>query len=166
MENVFVALVCIAVLIVGSTTIALNSFNSIDKLAYALKDSESLANDMRHTIFSSVSSNTNGEGTVVEIVIRNDGQTSLGTFRKWDVIIRHQSGLVQWLPYTTATPGWTVGGLYLDGKPEIYEPNMFNPMETMKLVLKLAPPAADKSTNLAIISAPNGIGVETTFTRK
>ena len=165
MENVIVALVCITLLVTGAVTIASSSFNSIDTLAYAWKEGESLARDMRNTIITSVSSNTTSAGTQAEITIENDGNTALASFSKWDVIVVYQNSSVQWLPYTTDTPGWTVNGIFLNGKSEIYEPNIFNPGETMKLVLKLSPAVAEGATNLAIISTPNAARTEITFAR-
>jgi hypothetical protein len=163
MENILVTLVCITMLIVGVVTIASDSFSSIDRLIYAWKDEESLINNMRNTAITSVSSNVTSEGNRVEIVVKNDGQTDLANFKRWDVLVRYQDGSAQWLPYTTDTPGWTVGGIFLSGKPEIYEPNIFNPMETMKLVLNLSSPVSENTTNLASISTPNGVNTEITF---
>jgi archaellum component FlaF (FlaF/FlaG flagellin family) len=163
MENIFITLVCITILLVGAVTIAMYSFNSIDMLAYAWKDCESRAGEMRCTSISSISSTTNSQGTQVEVMIKNAGQTDLAHFEKWDVIVKYQSGVVQRLPYTAATPGWTVSALYINGQPEVYEPNIFNPNETMKLVLKLSPPVASKTINLATISTHNGVGTEVTF---
>ncbi len=165
MENAITALVCITLLVTGTVTIASSAFSSLDTLVYAWKDGESTAREMRNTVITSVSSVTNSEGTQVEIVIRNDGHTALANFSKWDVIIVYQGGSVQWLPYTTATPGWTVGGIFLNGQPEIYEPNIVNSRETIKLVLKLSPPAVSKATNLATIATPNGARTEITFAR-
>src|SRR4030042_1960512 len=108
MENIIIALVCISILVIGAGSIAFSSFNSIDTLVYAWKEGESMATDIRNTLIRPVSSNTTSEGTQVEIIINNDGNTALTNFSKWDVIVEYQAGIVQWLPYTTATPGWTI----------------------------------------------------------
>jgi archaellum component FlaF (FlaF/FlaG flagellin family) len=165
MENLFVALVSIAMLLMGTVTVAATSFQSLDKLTYAWKDGESLARDIRDTNINAVSSNTTSDGAQVVLSIKNEGNTALSNFGKWDVIIVYQSGSVQWIPYTTATPGWTVDGIYLNGKAEIYEPNIFNPMETMKVRVKLSPAASAGDTNLATISTPNGVSAQMTFGR-
>ena len=165
MENVFVTLVCISMLIMGTVSVAATSFQSLDTLAYAWKDGESSVREIRNTTINSVSSNTTADGAQVVLTIKNDGHTALANFSKWDVIITYQAGSVQWIPYTTATPGWTIGGIYLNGDIEIYEPNIFNPMETMKLVVKLSPPVAAGATNLATITTPNGISTQLTFGR-
>jgi len=165
MENVILALVCIAVLVTGAVTIASVSFNSIDTIVHAWKEEEYLSTNMRNTMIKSVSSNTTSEGTQTEIVIKNEGNTALANFSKWDVIVIYQNSSAQWLPYTTATPGWTIGGIFLNGQPEIYEPNIFNPWETMNLILKLSPAVAEEATNLAIISTPTGATTEINFGR-
>jgi hypothetical protein len=163
MENAIISLVCISLLVMGASTMAFSSLTSIDRLADAWKYEESQAIDIRHTEITSVSDNTDNGGARAEIVIRNDGQTDLAHFESWDVIVRYQNGGVEWVPYTTSTPGWTVGGIFLGGNPEIFEPNIFNPMETMKLVLKLNPPVAQGATNLVTISTPNGVNTQITF---
>jgi archaellum component FlaF (FlaF/FlaG flagellin family) len=165
MENIFVSLVCISMLIMGTVAVAATSFQSLDTLAYAWKDGESSVREIRNTTINSVSSNTTADGAQVVLTIKNDGHTAMANFSKWDVIIVYQAGSVQWIPYTTATPGWTVGGIYLNGGTEIYEPNIFNPMETMKIVVKLSPPAAAGATNLATITTPNGVSTQLTFSR-
>jgi hypothetical protein len=163
MENIVITLVCITILIIGGATIAMNLFNSVDLLAYAWKECEATAGETRCTNISSVSSTTNAPGTQAELTIKNDGKIDLAHFDKWDVIVKYQSGVVQRLPYTSATPGWTVGGIYMNSLPEIYEPNIFNPNETMKLVLKLSPPVASKTINLATIATTNGVSAEVVF---
>jgi hypothetical protein len=165
MENIIIALVCITMLVVGAVTLALSAFNSLDTLVFAWKEGESLAEEMRGTAISPVSSITNAEGTQVDIVIKNNGNADLADFDRWDLIVTYQDGGVQWLPYTTDTPGWTVSGIYLDGNPEIYGPNILNPMETMNMVLKLSPIAAEGATNLTRIATPNGVSTQITFGR-
>ena len=165
MENIIIALVCITMLVVGAVTLALSAFNSVDTLVFAWKEGESVAEEIRSTSISSVSSVTNAEGTQVDIVVKNDGNADLADFDRWDLIITYQDGSVQWLPYTTGTPGWTVSGIYLDGNPEIYGPNILNPMETMNMVLKLSPAAAEDATNLAKIATANGVSTQITFGR-
>lgn len=142
---------------------AFSSLTSIDRLADAWRHEESQALDMRHTEITAVSANTDNGGDQAEIVIRNDGQKALARFESWDVIVRYQNSGVEWVPYTTSTPGWTVGGIFLGGNPGIFEPNIFDPTETMKLVLKLNPPVAQGTTNLLTISTPNGVSTQITF---
>ena len=163
MENIIITLVCITILIIGVGMIAMNLFNSMDMLAYAWKECEAKSGEVRCTRISAVSSNTTAPGTQANLTIKNEGQIDLAYFDKWDVIVKCQSGVVQRLPYTTDTPGWSVGGIYINGLPEVYEPNIFNPNETMKLVLKLSPPVASKTVNLATISTPNGVSTEMVF---
>src|SRR4030067_1086513 len=127
MENVFVSIVCLAVLLLGMGTLALGSFNSTDTLVYAMKDEESLAASMRQTSISSVSSTTYSAGTRADLNLKNTGQSSLYDYSKWDVIVRYQNGNVQWLPYGSTVPGWSVKSILSDGRAEVFNPQILDP---------------------------------------
>jgi len=147
----------------GSATVVLSSLNSIDKLATHWKQTETRLRTARLTDITYVSSNTLEGGEQVEVVIRNDGDEALAYFEKWDVIVRYQNGTVSWVPYATSSPGWTVENIYLGGSAEVFEPNILNPMETVKIVINLDPVVEQGTTNLATISTPNGISTQATF---
>jgi hypothetical protein len=165
MENIIITIACIALILMSSVSFASSSINSIDKLTSSWKQTEKISSDMRTTVITSVSSQVYDSGSRIEVVIRNDGSYSLSQFNKWDVILKYQNGNVAWIPYTTATPGWTVSGIYLNGSPEIYEPNIFNPLETMKLNIKLSTALSSNTTNLATIATFNGKNTEITVIR-
>jgi len=163
MENVIITVICIAILLTGTTAFGMSALNSLDTLSDSMREQMNLISDIRMTSISSVRSSTEEGGGEAYITIRNDGQTSLASFSKWDVIIQYTDGQVQWLPYGLQTPGWTVDGIYMNGNPEIFEPNIFNAHETMDLNLKLSPPVSDNSTNLANIVTPNGMRTSVLF---
>lgn len=52
------------------------------------------------------------------------------------------------------------GGLrvafFFQGHGEIYEPDILNPGETMRIVISLSPAVTENTTNLATVVAPNG----------
>jgi hypothetical protein len=163
MENVFVSIVCLAVLVLGMGTVALGSFNSVDNMVYAMKDEEAQAASIRQTSISAVSATTYSAGTRADLYFKNSGQESLRDYVKWDVIVRYQNGTVQWLPYGTSTPGWSVGSITIDGRAEVFNPQILDPSETIKLTLKLSPGVSDNSTNLATVSTPFGVTAELVF---
>jgi len=150
-------------LVFSAATMAFSSLNSIDKLATDWKRAESQLRAARLTDITYVSANTTEGGGQVEVLIRNDGDESLAYFENWDVIVRYQNGTVSWVPYTTSSPGWTVENIYLGGGAEVFEPNILNPMETMKIVISLDPVAEQGTTNLATVSTPNGVSTQATF---
>ena len=157
MENIIITLICVSLIMVGALNLTMSSFNSIDILSDSWKDSQSKIIDMSRTVIAALSTITGEDGDYVEINVRNDGNTILGDFDRWDVIVTYQQGDVQWLSYSTVAPGWYVEGIYYDGNPEIYGPNILDPGEDMKIILKLSPPVAGGTTNLATITTNNGI---------
>lgn len=142
---------------------AMNSFNAIDNVAETWKTSESQSLNMEQTDMTAVSTRTYDSGSSVEIALKNVGHISLNDFDKWDVIVRYQDGTSQWLPYSVSIPGWSVSSILMDGNPEIFDPGILNPGETLNLVIHLQTPVAKGTTNLATVSTPNGINSEISF---
>ena len=163
MENIFVSIVCLAVLLLGMGTLALGSFNSADAMVYAMKEEESQAASIRQTSISSVSSTTYSAGTRADLYLDNTGQEALYDYGKWDVIVRYQNGNVQWLPYGSSTPGWSVKSILIDGRTEVFNPQIFDPSETIILTLKLQPAVSDNSTNVATVATRYGVSAEVVF---
>jgi archaellum component FlaF (FlaF/FlaG flagellin family) len=157
MENIFVTIICIALIILGGVSYATSALNSVDTLAVSWKLAEAYAQETRETGVQTIGSETHDNGSNVDISLQNDGNQALLNYEKWDVIVRYQDGGAVWVPYTTATPGWSISGIYYNGNPEIYEPNIFNPMETMTINIRLSPAVSENTTNLATISTYNGI---------
>jgi len=163
MENIFVSIVCLAVLLLGMGTLALGSFNSVDVLVYAMKDEESQAASIRQTAISSVNSTTYASGTMADLSLENTGQVSLYDYGRWDVIVRYENGEVQWIPYGSSTPGWSVKSIQIDGRAEVFNPLILDPSETITLTLKLQPAVTDNSTNVATVATANGVSAEVVF---
>lgn len=157
MENIFITLVCVALIIIGGVSYATSALNSVDKLTVSLKTAEAYAQETRETEVQAVSSDTYDSGTSVAISLENNGNQALLNFEKWDVIVRYQDGGAVWVPYSTSTPGWSISGIYYNGQPETYEPNILNSKETMTINIRLSPGVSENTTNLATISTYNGI---------
>ncbi len=140
-----------------------SSFASIDTMCDSWKEQEAQMTDRTNTRITAVSSVTRDKGKQVEIVIRNDGNTSLANFDCWDVIVRYGEGGVQWLPYSSAVPGWTVSSFSLGEGPEVFDPNILNPGEELTARLKLSPGVSKDYTNLATVATLNGVTVSISF---
>jgi hypothetical protein len=52
---------------------------------------------------------------------------------------------------------------FFQGGLEIYGPNILDPGEDMRIVIKLSPAATNNTTNLATVVTPNGAKSEITF---
>jgi hypothetical protein len=142
-----------------------SSLNSIDMFSNSWKEMEAQTTDRNHTDIRAISSEVNEDGNVAEIVVRNAGNTSLAQFERWDVIVIYGEGDVQWLPYRQTAPGWSLAGISFQGVPEIFEPDILNPGEEMRIVSKLSPSVSENITNLATISTLNGVKTQITFRR-
>jgi len=163
MENIFISIVCLAILIFGVATVAAESFNSADSLIDAWKLEETRATDMRQTAISGVSATTYDAGSKVDLVLENTGQIALTSYDKWDLIVRYEDGSVQWVPYGSTAPCWSVTGLYINGQSEVFNPQIWDPAETIELLLELQPAVSENSTNVATVAVANGIKAEVVF---
>jgi len=101
----------------------------------------------------------------IRLMVTNQGQTALARYSRWDVIAQYRSGstsYLTYLEYTTDNPPadnqWTVEGIYLpDETPEVYNLDILDPGEKMKLTIDLKPDIAAGTTGRITISTPNGV---------
>jgi len=100
----------------------------------------------------------------------NRGETNLADFTKWDIIAQYENGTANYLSYTTsANPGsneWTVNSIYmLDDNPEVYDPDILNPGEQMKLLINIDSEIGAKDTIRITVSTPHGVTSQCMVTR-
>ncbi len=171
METAIVSIFCIALIVFGGMTMSQGFFTSVDSSTTSLGEIGQRNEIIMRTELSSVSTNMPAASTL-EVILENSGQTRLADFSKWDVIVQYRDGsgnlYSRWLPCTTGAPGdneWEVDWIQLNGTPEIFEPNVLNPKEQIKIIAQLNPPAGASTTNMVTIATPNGIPVSTYFSR-
>ena len=106
----------------------------------------------------------------LEEILENSGQTKLADYDKWDIIVQYYDGAgtyyIKWLPYTEGTLGnneWEVVWIRLDGEAEIFEPNVLNPKEEIKIRAQFNPSVGAGTTNMVVVATPNGITASTYF---
>jgi hypothetical protein len=169
METALVSIICIALIVFGGMTMSQGFMTSVDASTTGLGEMGQRDETIMRTELASVDTSMAGNDTL-EITIENSGHTKLADFDKWDVIVQYYDGTgvynTTWLPYVTGTPGdneWTVSWIHLDGGAEIFEPNVFNPGEQLKITAQINPAAGAGTTNMAVIATPNGISLSTYF---
>ena len=172
MESAIVALVCIALIVVGGMTLSQGFLSSLDTSSVGLEEMSQRAEERMRTEVEPLSA-TQPSPDEVEVSLHNSGQTKLGDFDSWDVILQYYDGngtcRVVWLPYTEGAPGdnqWTDEGIYLDaagGTPEAFEPGILNPGEEMVIELRVDPPVGEDTVNLTVVTTPNGISTSLSF---
>jgi len=175
MDTAIASLICITIILVGLLTMAHSYLSSQDVILGSWRDMEERLGEIARTDLSLVRAETKSAGAIVEVTLRDDGNTKLADFEEWDVIIQYYRStgqyVIRWLPYTQGTnPGdnqWAVAGIYLDaskGTEEVFEPGILNPGEEMIVRIKVSPVVGDNTTNLVTIATPNGINLPVVFT--
>ena len=170
METAVVSIICIALVVVGGMTMSQGFLTSADSTSIALEELGERDEEIMRTELSPQTAITSGGGSILLVTLENTGQTKLADFRKWDMIVQYYDGdssyHTKWLPYNSGIPGddeWTVNGIYLDGSPEAFEPDILNPGETIEIEARLNPAAGENTTNLVVTSTPNGIPASMAF---
>lgn len=171
METALISLVSVALVIIGTVTMTLSAFQAVTKVSDSIKDMEQEAGQRRRTEIVSVPP-AGYTGGPIDMSVRNDGQTDLFSFASWDVIALYQSGGSQYLAYSASYPPgnnqWALEGIYLTdntSRPEVFDPNILNPGETMKLRVTLSPEIGAGETGRITVSTPNGVTSQCLVTR-
>jgi len=172
MENAIVSLICIALMLFGGMTMSQNFLSTVDKTSAGLGEQGIRVEEIMRTELLPITA-SQPSADLLEVTLRNSGQTKLSDFEKWDVVVQyHDAGLtyhVEWLPYTAGAPGnneWTKEGIYLNagGKiAEVFDPGILNPGEEIIIEAKLNPSVGAGTTNLVVVSTPNGSSTSIVF---
>ncbi len=171
METAVVSLVCIALIVFGGMTMSRGFLTSVDTTSAALANQSTRDENILRTELTPTDATLNSS-TDLHVTLRNSGQMKLAAFDEWDVIVEYydSSGVyyVTWLPNVTGVPAsnqWRKYAIYQDGNPEVFEPNILNPGEDIEIEANLSPAVGRHTTNLVVISTPNGVPVSIVFYR-
>ena len=178
MTNLLTAVFAVALLILGVASLTEATLSSASDVSGAWANMAERHLAAIRTDVSLVTADVAGSGTNVDIKLLNSGQTVLGTFTSWDLVIEYyktstnQGLAISWLSYTSSsTPlngEWTVNAIYANSNfvdAEVYDPNIFNPNEGMIIRLKITPEIPTSTANLVTIGTPNGVTVAAPFSR-
>lgn len=178
MANVIVAAIAVALVLGAALTLSNAALSSASDIALSWDSMVDRKNDRLKTEMELITADISGSGADIDTSIRNTGQTSLGNFARWDVMVNYYASgnntdlRFAWLTYvTSATPAhqqWTVEGIYLDAdtqEAEVYEPNIFNPGEEMVIRLNITPAIATSTDSVITIGTENGVTLTAPFSR-
>jgi hypothetical protein len=174
METVLPALIATFLILIASLTQAYSYLSAEDKMQTARQVMEERLADRLHTNLSPVGTQVSVDGTMVELILRNVGDTRLVDFDRWDVIVQYYDASdayhVAWLPYFEGgepTSGeWSVVGIYASAEDlarEVFDPGIFDPGEEMIVRFRVSPAIGSETTNGVYLSTPNGVGVSSPF---
>lgn len=177
MAHIITSIVAIALIVMAAVTLSNASLSSASEISTSLESRISRTGETARTELSLVLADVVGSGTNIDITLRNSGQTAVKDFSLWDVVIEYysasnNSGLnIKRLGYVSSGPSdeeWAVVGIYLDAaasEAEVYEPNIFNPGEVMKIRLNIDPEIPVTTDNLVTVAAENGTRLSAPFSR-
>ena len=177
MSSLVIALVSVMVILVAMTGLVTGYTGPQAQIGETVKETTSLYGEVTRTALTSldVTVTSGVAGNFADWSVRNDGQTELREFAKWDVIIIYQdepgAGLVvQRLAYSATDPpgvgNWTVSGIYQDAEtltPEVYDPGILNPGEEIVISAQLSPAVAEGTVNRITLAVANGVRVTAQF---
>lgn len=161
MEHTIPALVLAAILVIGGVLMAGVTNSSVDKVSQSWRDIEVISEERLGTDLAVVSTNVTGGGANVDVVLRNDGRTSIRVFSRMDLIVSYVGTDDQrynvWLPYTENNPPstntWTVTGISGD----YYNPYIVDAGEQMTIQIQLNPPTKDDPSQWIVIATETGV---------
>ncbi len=171
MESALISLVSVALVIIAMVTMTMSFFQSANTISDSWRQMEQQAGNIRRTEINAASPSY--QAATFDLWVTNDGHTNLVEFPKWDIIAQYQSGGIDYQAYidytTSSNPGnneWTVEGIYLsDNITEVFDPNILNPGEKMKVTIKLSPALGQGDTGRITVSTPNGVTSQCLLTR-
>ena len=173
MESALSSLIIFAVGLYAAVTISFTYLETQDSLWTVEQSRQEEILQRERTRIDLVHAETQSDGSIIRVVVRNSGQMKLSDYERWDVVVEYYAAgeneedpnvyAVEWLPYAASgltELHWTISGIYLDAAtltPEAFEPGIFNPDEEMVIQAQMAPSVAMTSTNRMTISSINGI---------
>ena len=164
-------------IVTGAVSLTGAALSSANDAAAAWETMTKRTGQAYRTELKLISADAQGSGQDIDVYIRNDGQTSLRDFSRWDVMIEYyeQPGNtdlnIAWLSSTSTPPAsgqWALKGIFMNAgteEAEVYERNVFNPGEEMTIRLNISPAIPANTDNLITIAAPNGIRLTAPFSR-
>ena len=173
METAVISIICIALIVIGGMTMSQGFLSSVDTTTTGLENVSVRDEGIMRTNLSTLSA-TYLPSNKLEVVLRNNGQTKLTDFEKWDVIIHYYDNgstyYVKWLPFTeNVTLGddqWRKKGIYLNADnltAEVFEPGILNPGEEMVIEAKVNPVVGLATANMVVTSTPSGVPASINF---
>lgn len=176
MENALVAIICIALLLVGGAVVVETTLSTVDTVSTSWKEMETHNSEIVGTDIV-----LNGEadvvGTTVSVIIINQGREPLHDFSKWNVFLQYEEAdgdhhIIEAVFYDgDEDPGegeWAVTEIYIDAAGsivEIYEPDILNPGEEMliEMVVPAAEPIGAGTSFLIATATPNGVSTSRSY---
>ncbi len=166
MEHTIPALILGAILVMGAVIMAGVTNSAVDTVGQSWREIEVLSEERLGTDLSVVSTSVSGGGDDVDVVLRNNGRTSIWDSSLMDVIINYEGTDDQryalWLPYTETPPQnntWTVTAISGDYR----NPGVLDNGEEMTIQIHLSPATKTGPDRWVVIATETGISYSIYF---
>jgi hypothetical protein len=169
MDTVITAVIIVALLVLTILGLAQSSLSAQASIAQSSGAMQARAGERARTNLTALGGQTTPLGDYVQITVKNSGSTKLSSFSQWDVILQYSDGAnsqIKWYPYGNAVNQWNQQ-IYQTATPplaEVFEPGILNPGEEMIITVSVSPKVGTGTTNMAVVSTPNGITASTVYT--
>jgi len=163
MESILISIVSLALIIISTVTMTMNTVSSAAKLSESMKAMQAKMSLLQRTAIVSIPPQAYAGGPI-ELKVKNDGQVNLSDFSHWDVIVEDLANGTRYLTYSSDYPPadnqWAIRGIFMsDAVPEAFDTGVLNPGE--QLVVALNPNPATPSGQPIKITVATGDGVTT-----
>ena len=166
METIVSGIIIVAIILLVVLSVAFYMMNTQATLSESSRVMQDRMTDRARTALTVVSTATNSSGDYVQIILQNVGMTKQTNFKNWDVILQYTDGKgaqqIHWYAYSTQ---WTEQ-IYQSISPaqlEVIEPGILNPGEYLVIQVNAVPPVGLGTTNLGVVTTPNGTVVQSMF---
>ena len=170
MATAVVTIICIAIIVMGGLILTQGALNSADATALSVEDITVREGELTRTSLEAVGAAELSWPDLLRVTVRNEGQTKLAGFNRWDVIVDYAgAGGARYsrrLSYTEgdlAANRWRKARIGLDGPVDFFEPGILNPGEELVILARLDPPPGAPSSGEVTIAADNGAGCSAPF---
>ena len=104
MAIIAVSIMCIALIVVGGMALSQGILTSADSTALSVDSMSAREGELMRTEVTTLRAANQSWSEFLRVIVDNSGQTKLGNFSKWDVIVHYYdesgSSYSEWLPYT------------------------------------------------------------------
>src|SRR3990172_6273805 len=101
MDSILPGLVALALLLLASLSLGKSGITSFETMSASWQDAEQRAIERARSDI--VITSINNSSGIVDVVIRNDGDTSVSDFSHMDVVVQYQSGATNFIKYIAFT---------------------------------------------------------------
>lgn len=168
--TIFATIAMVVIIGAASYLIITGALFSMDTLSKSLKIANEIDNAKLKTAID-ITNITVPDNTTINLSINNTGSTKIlkSNYKYIDLFVHYNASgignITKWIPYNDTAYSalqdneWTKVSI----APDLINPEMFDPDEQMKIVIRVEPAIGENSTNWLKVVTPNGVSASKYF---